>query len=97
MNQEEIKRRLISGNVFHCSVQNLLSSCHLQSKSAKIRIYKNIILPVVLYGCETWSLVSVREQVAEKTGPQRSGVTWDCRGLHNDLYSSPCTIRVVKS
>jgi hypothetical protein len=36
-------------------VQNLLSS-HLLSKDLKIRVYKAIILPVVLYGCETWPL-----------------------------------------
>jgi hypothetical protein len=46
--QEEIKRRLNS-------VQNLLYS-RLLSKNIKIRIYKTIILLVVLYGCETWSL-----------------------------------------
>jgi hypothetical protein len=45
--------------VFH-SVQNLLSS-HLLSKSVKIRIYRTIILSVVLYGCETWS-VSLKER-----------------------------------
>jgi hypothetical protein len=48
--QEEIKRRLNPGN----SVQNLLSC--LLSKNEKIRICKTISLPVVLYGCETWSL-----------------------------------------
>jgi hypothetical protein len=37
-------------------VQNLLSS-HLLSKNLKIRIYKTIILPVVLHGCEAWSLI----------------------------------------
>jgi hypothetical protein len=42
------------------SSQNLLSS-HLLSKNLKIRIYKTIILPVVLYGCETWSL-TLREE-----------------------------------
>jgi hypothetical protein len=42
------------------SVQNLLSS-RLLSKNLKIRIYKTIILPVVLYGCETWSLI-LREE-----------------------------------
>jgi hypothetical protein len=42
------------------SVQNLLSS-HLLSKNLKIRIYKTIILPMVLYGCETWSL-TLREE-----------------------------------
>jgi hypothetical protein len=41
-------------------VQNLLSS-HLLSKNVKVGIYKIIILPVVLYGCETWSL-TVREE-----------------------------------
>jgi hypothetical protein len=53
--QEEIKRRLNSGNACYHSVQNLLSS-RLPSKNLKIRIYKTIILPVVLYGRETWSL-----------------------------------------
>jgi hypothetical protein len=47
--QEEIKRRLNSGNACYHSVQNLLSS-QLLSKNLKIRIYKTIILPVVLYG-----------------------------------------------
>ena len=52
--QEEIKRRLKSGNVCYYSVQNLLSS-RLLSKSLKIKIYRTIILPVVLYG---WNLVA---------------------------------------
>jgi hypothetical protein len=55
LNQEEIKRRLHSGNACYHLVQNLLSS-YLLSKSIKTRIYKTIVLPVVLYGCETWSL-----------------------------------------
>jgi hypothetical protein len=52
--QEEIKRRLNSGIACYHSVQNLLSS-RLLSKNVKvkIRIYKTIILPLVLYGCET--------------------------------------------
>jgi hypothetical protein len=58
--QEEIERRLNSGNACYHSVQNLLSS-RLPSKNTKIRIYKTIILPVVLYGCETWSL-TLREE-----------------------------------
>jgi hypothetical protein len=53
--QEEIKMRLTSGNACYHSVQNLLSS-RLLSKNVEIRIYKTIIMPVVLYGCETWSL-----------------------------------------
>jgi hypothetical protein len=63
--QEEIKRRLNSGNACYHSVQNLLSS-RLLSKNLKIRIYKTIILPVVLYGCETWSLTLREEQGAEE-------------------------------
>jgi len=50
--QEEIKSSLRSENACYHSVQNLLSSS-LQSKNIKIKIYKTIILPVVLYGCET--------------------------------------------
>jgi hypothetical protein len=58
--QEEIKRRLNSGNACYHSVQNILSSC-LLSKNIRIIIYKTIILPLVLYGCETWSLTSREE------------------------------------
>ncbi|PNF17549.1 hypothetical protein B7P43_G15564, partial [Cryptotermes secundus] len=58
--QEEINGRLNSGNACYHSVQNLLSF-RLLSKNIKIRIYKTIILPVVLYGCETWSL-TLREE-----------------------------------
>jgi hypothetical protein len=58
--QEGINRRLNSGNVCNHSVQNLLSS-RLLSKSVKIIMNKTIILPVVLYGCETWSL-TLREE-----------------------------------
>jgi hypothetical protein len=54
--QEEIKRRLNSGNACYHSVQNLLSS-QLLSKTLKIRIYETIVLPLVLYGCETWPLI----------------------------------------
>jgi hypothetical protein len=52
--QKEINKRFDSGNACYHSVQNLLSS-RLLSKNLKIRIYKTIILPVVLYRCETWS------------------------------------------
>jgi hypothetical protein len=58
--QEEIKRRLNSGNTCCHSAQNILSS-RLLSKNVKVRIYKIIIMPVVLYGCETWSL-ALREK-----------------------------------
>ena len=58
--QEEIKSRLKSGNTCYHSLQNLLSSC-LLSKNKKIKVYKIIILPVLLYGCDTWSL-TLREE-----------------------------------
>ena len=56
--QEEIKSRLKLGNACYYSVLNLLSSSLL---SRKLKIYITIILPVVLYGCETWSL-TLREE-----------------------------------
>jgi hypothetical protein len=58
---DEIKSRLNSGNASYHSVQNLLASL-LISKTLKIRIYKTVVLPVVLYGCETWSLTLREEQ-----------------------------------
>jgi hypothetical protein len=73
------------------SVQNLLSS-RLLSKNLKIKIYRTIILPLVLYGCETWSL-TLREEhrlrVFENRvfrrviGPKRNEVTGEWRKLHN--------------
>jgi hypothetical protein len=72
--------------------QNLLSS-RLLSKNIKIRIYKSIILHVVLYGCETWSL-TLREERRLKAfenrvlrkifGPKRDEVTGEWRKLHNE-------------
>jgi hypothetical protein len=71
---------------------------------------QGIILPVVLYGCETWSLTLTEEQrlrVFENRvlrrifGPKRDETTGEWRRLHNeelnDLYSSPNIIRAVKS
>ena len=52
--KNEIKNTVKSGNACYHSVQNLLSSS-LLSKSLKIKIHRTILLPVVLYGCETWS------------------------------------------
>jgi hypothetical protein len=73
-------------------------------------MYRTIILPVVLYGCETWSLTLKKKhrlRVFENRvlrrifGPKSDGVTGDWRRLHNeelnDLYSSPNFIRVIKS
>jgi hypothetical protein len=100
---------LNSGNACYHSVQNLLFS-RLLSKNLKVKIYKTIILPVVLYGCETWSL-TVREEHRLRVfqemvlrrifGPKRNEVNGGWRKLHNDelhnLYSSPSIIRIMKS
>ena len=104
--QEEIKSRLKSGSACHHSVQNLLSS-NLLSKNLKIKIYSAIILPVVMYGCETWSRTSREESrlmVVENRRmfeSRRDEVTGKWRKLHNeelnDLYCSPNIIRVIKS
>ena len=89
---EEIKSRLRSGNACYHSVQNLLSS-RLVSKNLKIKICRTIILPVVLYGCETWSLTLCEERklrVFENKvlrrifGPRRDEVTGEWRRLHNE-------------
>ena len=73
-------------------MQNLLPS-NLLTKNFKFNIYKNIILPVVLYGCETWSLTFREEgrlRVFENRvlrrifGPRMDEVTGECRKLHNE-------------
>jgi hypothetical protein len=74
----------------------------------KVRIYKT--LPVVLYGCETWSLTVGEEHklrmfenmvMRRIFGPKRDGVLGGWRKLHNEelhnLYSSPSVIRIIKS
>jgi hypothetical protein len=99
------------GELYCCyhAVQNLLSS-RLLSRNVKIKIYKTIILPAVLYGCETWSL-TLREEhrlrVFENRvlrrifGPKRHEVAGGWRKLHNEelhgLYSSPSIVRMIKA
>jgi len=82
----------------------------LLSKNLKIKIYRTIILPVVLYGCDTWFL-TLREERKLKVfenrvlrrifGPRWNEVTGEWRRLHNEelngLYSSPNIVRVIKS
>jgi hypothetical protein len=58
--QEVIKSRLNSGNACYHSVQGILSS-RLLSRNVKVKMYKTVSLPVILYGCETWSL-TLREE-----------------------------------
>jgi hypothetical protein len=107
--QKEIKSRLNMGNACYCSVQSLLSFC-LLCRNVKVKIYKAIILPVVLYGCETWSvtlMVEHRMRVSEYRvlrgifGPKRAEVTGEWRKLHSgelhNMYSSRDIIRQNKS
>jgi hypothetical protein len=81
----------------------------MPSKNIKITTYKTIILPVVLYGCETWSL-TIREEhrlsvfenrVLRIFGPKTDEVTGGWRKLRNEelynLYSSPSIIKMIKS
>ena len=86
-------------NACYYSVQNLLSSS-LLSRKLNIQTYRTIILPVVLYVCETWS-VTLREErrlrvfenmvLRREFGPKRDEVTGGWRKLHkeelSDLYS----------
>jgi hypothetical protein len=85
-------------------------SSRLLSRNVKVKIYKTIILPVVLYGCETWSLtlreehrLTVFENRALRRifGPKRNEVTGEWRKLHNEelhiLYSFPNIIMQIKS
>jgi hypothetical protein len=81
----------------------------VESKNEKIKIYKIIIMPVVMYRCETWSLTlreECRLRVFENTvlrifGPKGGEVTGGWRKLHNEelhnFYSSPSIIRIIKS
>ncbi|KAJ4438974.1 hypothetical protein ANN_14928 [Periplaneta americana] len=107
--REEIKHRINMGNAYYYSVEKLLSSS-LLSKNLKVRIYKTVILPDVLYGCETWTL-TLREEhrlrmfenklLRKIFGAKRDEVTGEWRKLHNTelhaLYSSPDIIRNIKS
>jgi hypothetical protein len=85
-------------------------SSRLLSRNVKVKMYKTIILPVVLYGCETWSLTLRKEHrltvfknrfPRRIFGPRRDEVTGEWRKLHieelHNLYSSPDIVRQVKS
>ena len=78
-------------------LQNILSSS-LLSKNLKIKIYGTIILPVVLNGCETWSL-TLREEhrlrvfenrvLRRKFGPKGDEVTGEWRKRHSEELNDP--------
>ena len=89
------------GNANYYSLEKILSS-HLLSKKLEVNTYKTIILPIVLYGCETWSL-TLREEHRLKVfenkvlrkifGAKKDEITGEWRKLHNAelhaVYSSP--------
>ena len=94
--QEEIKCRLKAGNSCYYSVQKFLSS-RLLSENLKIKIYKTIILPVVLYGCETWSL-TLREEcrILRQISGSKRDEDGEWRRLHIEKLHS-CTVYLTQS
>ena len=105
--QEENHSTLQSGNACCHSVKNLLSSS-LLPKTIKIKIQRTVILSIVVYGYENWSLklkeehmlsVFQRKVLRRMFGCKREEVTWEWREIYNenmnDLYSSPNTLRVI--
>ena len=105
---EEIKCRIKAGNSCYYSVPTLLSS-RLLPKNFKIKIYKTIILSVLLYGRETWSLTLKEEKrlrvfenriLRRVFGHKRDG-NGEWRRLHHEelysLYHSPNIVGVFKS
>ena len=106
---EEIKSRLVSGNACFYSVQKLLTS-RLISRKLKLKIYRTVILPVILYCCKSWSTTLADEHklrvfenrvLGKIYGPKRDEMTGEWRRLHNEelhgLYDSPDVIRIMKS
>ena len=97
-----MKSNLKSGNACYHSVQNLLSSS-LPTKNLNIKTYRTIILPVVLYGCETWSLklreerrlrVFLNRVLRRIFGPKGKEVTGEWRKLHNEELND-CTAHPI--
>ena len=106
--QEETEHIKVRKCLPSCGVKSLSSS--VLSRNVKIKIYRNIILPAVLYGRETWSL-NLREELRLRVfenmvlrkifGAKRDEITGEWRKLHNeelnDLYFSSSIVRVIKS
>jgi hypothetical protein len=106
---EEINSRLNSGNASYHLIESLFSS-HLLLRNIKVEVYKTIIVPFVLYGCDTSSLILRQEhrlRVFENSFvrriflPQRDEVTGEWRKLHSeehhDLYLSPDSMKQIES
>jgi hypothetical protein len=104
----KIKSRLNSGSACSYSVQNLLSS-RIISEKLTIKLYETVILPIVLYGCETWSLTlreehrlrvfwkrMLRNIFGTKMEEDRSWGKLHNYELHR-LYSAPNIVRLIKS
>ena len=89
----------VSGNDCYHWVQNILSPS-LLSNHFKIKIYRTIILPTIVCGCETWSLILMEERrvrvfenkVLSRTfGPKSDKITEEWRKLHNEELSDLCS------
>jgi hypothetical protein len=104
---DKITSRLNCRNACYYLVQNVLPS-YLIPKNIRMKIYKTVILLVVLYGCETWSLTLRKEhrqrffenRVLRTIFRPKREEDRLLRKLHNDelhsLYSSPNIVRVIK-
>ena len=115
INVEKYKKNFYSCNTgirfrYEIYMSNLYVCMLVLSKNLKIKIYRTIILPVVLHGCETWSLTLREERklrvfenmvLRRLFGLRRDDVTGEWRRLHNeelnDLYCSPYIVQVIKS
>jgi hypothetical protein len=108
---KNLKINALNAELNHiCYLLALLGAHHILHMSRiRVKIYRTIILPVVSYGCETWSLTLSEEhglRVFENRvlriifGPKRDEVTGERRKLHNEelngLYSSPNIVWVIK-
>jgi hypothetical protein len=105
---KESKSRLIRGTL--ATTRFTLLSSRLLCRNLKVEVYRNIILPFVLYGCETWSDTLRKEQrlrvfenrvLRKLLGPKRDEVTGECRKLNSgelhNLCLSPDIVRQIKS